>query len=113
MRVSVQRPVFDAEVNIIGTINVLEGARAAGSRRLVFAASSSAYGETAELPKTESMSASPISPYGVTKLAGELYAQVFGRARGRGLPGHRAVVDGDGQTASVGAVEGANAGVFF
>jgi len=57
-------------------------ARDSKVRRFVFAASSSAYGETSELPKHEAMAADPISPYGVTKLAGELYAQVFGRAYG-------------------------------
>ena len=79
---SVANPLETNRVNIDGTLNVLVGARDAKVRRLVFAASSSAYGETAQLPKTESMPASPISPYGVTKLAGELYAQVFGRAYG-------------------------------
>lgn len=79
---SVANPLETNRVNIDGTLNVLVAARDAKVRRLVFAASSSAYGETAELPKTEFMSASPISPYGVTKLAGELYAQVFGRAYG-------------------------------
>jgi nucleoside-diphosphate-sugar epimerase len=83
-RTSVPRSVADPletnRVNIDGTLNVLVAARDAKVRRLVFAASSSAYGETAQLPKTESMPALPISPYGVTKLAGELYAQVFGRA---------------------------------
>jgi len=77
---SVANPLETNRVNIDGTLNVLVAARDAKVRRLVFAASSSAYGETPQLPKTESMLASPISPYGVTKLAGELYAQVFGRA---------------------------------
>ncbi|MGH9563267.1 MAG: NAD-dependent epimerase/dehydratase family protein, partial [Terracidiphilus sp.] len=61
---------------------VLVGARDAKIRRFVFAASSSAYGETPTLPKVETMQPSPISPYGVTKFAGELYAQVFGRVYG-------------------------------
>jgi UDP-N-acetylglucosamine/UDP-N-acetyl-alpha-D-glucosaminouronate 4-epimerase len=85
-RTSVPRSVADPletnHVNIDGTLNVLIAARDAKLRRFVFAASSSAYGESAELPKTETMPGSPISPYGVTKLAGELYAQVFGRAYG-------------------------------
>jgi UDP-glucose 4-epimerase len=51
-------------------------------RRVVYAASSSAYGETPTLPKVESMQPAPISPYGVTKYVGELYAQVFGRVYG-------------------------------
>lgn len=79
---SVANPLETNHVNIDGTLNVLVAARDAEVRRLVFAASSSAYGETPELPKRESMSSAPISPYGVTKLAGELYAQVFGRAYG-------------------------------
>jgi UDP-N-acetylglucosamine/UDP-N-acetyl-alpha-D-glucosaminouronate 4-epimerase len=79
---SVANPVETNHVNIDGTLNVLVAARDAKVRRLVFAASSSAYGETPELPKQESMPSAPISPYGVTKLAGELYAQVFGRAYG-------------------------------
>lgn len=51
-------------------------------KRIVYAASSSAYGETPALPKTEAMQPQPISPYGVTKFVGELYAQVFGRVYG-------------------------------
>lgn len=76
---SVEDPVDTNSVNIDGTLNVLVAARDARVRRVVYAASSSAYGETPELPKTEVMPASPISPYGVTKFVGELYAQVFGR----------------------------------
>src|SRR5580692_9964955 len=79
---SVANPIETNHVNIDGTLNVLLAARDAKVRRVVFAASSSAYGETPELPKQESMPSAPISPYGVTKLAGELYAQVFGRAYG-------------------------------
>jgi UDP-N-acetylglucosamine/UDP-N-acetylgalactosamine 4-epimerase len=79
---SVANPLETNRVNIDGTLNVLVAARDAKVRRFVFSASSSAYGETPELPKTESMPSSPISPYGVTKLAGELYAQVFGRSYG-------------------------------
>jgi UDP-glucose 4-epimerase len=79
---SVASPVETNHVNVDGTLNVLVAARDAKVRRFVFSASSSAYGETSELPKNESMPSSPISPYGVTKLAGELYAQVFGRAYG-------------------------------
>jgi nucleoside-diphosphate-sugar epimerase len=85
-RTSVPRSVADPletnHVNIDGTLNVLVAARDAKLRRFVFSASSSAYGESAELPKTETMPSAPISPYGVTKLAGEVYAQVFGHAYG-------------------------------
>ncbi|MFZ3215613.1 MAG: SDR family oxidoreductase [Candidatus Acidiferrales bacterium] len=79
---SVLNPVETNHVNIDGTLNVLVAARDAQVRRFVFAASSSAYGETPTLPKTETMQPQPISPYGVSKYVGELYAQVFGRTYG-------------------------------
>jgi len=79
---SVADPIETNSVNIDGTLNVLVAARDAQVRRFVYAASSSAYGESPELPKTELMQAEPISPYGVTKYVGELYAQVFGRVYG-------------------------------
>ncbi|MEQ1473774.1 MAG: NAD-dependent epimerase/dehydratase family protein, partial [Candidatus Acidiferrum sp.] len=69
-------------INIDGTLNVLVAARDAKVKRIVFAASSSAYGETPTLPKVESMEPQPISPYGVTKFVGELYLQTFGRCYG-------------------------------
>ena len=68
VRVSVERPAFDAEVNILGTLQVLEGARAAGSRKVVFAASGGTlYGEPKQLPVPESAPHRPLSPYGVSK----------------------------------------------
>jgi len=79
---SVKNPIESNRVNIDGTLNVLVAARDAKVRRVVFAASSSAYGESASLPKVETMQPAPISPYGVTKYVGELYAQVFGRVYG-------------------------------
>jgi nucleoside-diphosphate-sugar epimerase len=79
---SVKDPIESNYVNIDGTLNVLVAARDAKVKRFVFAASSSAYGETPTLPKVESMQPEPISPYGVTKYVGELYAQVFGRVYG-------------------------------
>jgi nucleoside-diphosphate-sugar epimerase len=79
---SVHDPLETNRVNIEGTLNALVAARDAKVRRFVYAASSSAYGETPTLPKAESMQPDPISPYGVTKLVGELYAQVFGRVYG-------------------------------
>lgn len=79
---SVQDPLETNAVNIDGTLNVLVAARDCRARRFVYAASSSAYGETPALPKTETMPASPISPYGLTKYVGELYSQVFGRVYG-------------------------------
>lgn len=68
---SLKEPVRYHEVNATGTIRVLEAARAAGARRVVYSASSSAYGDTPTLPKVESMKPDPRSPYAVTKLAGE------------------------------------------
>ncbi len=74
---SIDDPVPSHEVNINGTFNVLRAASEAGVRRLVYAASSSAYGDTEVLPKTESMIPRPKSPYAVQKLLGEYYASVF------------------------------------
>ena len=79
---SVKDPLETNRVNIDGTLNVLVAARDAKVHRFVYAASSSAYGETPTLPKVETMPSEPISPYGVTKYVGELYAQVFGRVYG-------------------------------
>jgi nucleoside-diphosphate-sugar epimerase len=79
---SVKDPIESNRVNIDGTLNVLVACRDARIKRFVFAASSSAYGETPQLPKVETMHPAPISPYGVTKYVGELYAQVFGRVYG-------------------------------
>jgi nucleoside-diphosphate-sugar epimerase len=79
---SVKDPLETNHVNIDGTLNVLVAARDAKVRRFVYAASSAAYGETPTQPKLETMPSEPISPYGVTKYVGELYAQVFGRVYG-------------------------------
>ncbi|MBI4787237.1 MAG: SDR family oxidoreductase [Chloroflexi bacterium] len=74
---SVKNPLESNEVNIAGTLNVLVAARDAGVRRVVYAASSAAYGNTATLPKVETMTPDPLSPYAVGKLAGEQYMKVF------------------------------------
>ena len=79
---SVKDPLETNRVNVEGTLNVLVAARDNRVKRLVFAASSSAYGETPTLPKMEAMEPKPISPYGVSKYVGELYASVFGRCYG-------------------------------
>jgi nucleoside-diphosphate-sugar epimerase len=79
---SVKDPIETNRINIDGTLNVLVAAKELKVKRVVFAASSSAYGETPELPKVETMQPQPISPYGVTKYVGELYAQTFGRCYG-------------------------------
>jgi nucleoside-diphosphate-sugar epimerase len=74
---SIEDPVPSHEVNIDGTFNVLRAAANAKVRRVVYAASSSAYGDTEVLPKTETMTPLPKSPYAVQKLLGEHYASVF------------------------------------
>jgi len=79
---SVKDPLETNKINVEGTLNVLVAARDAKVKRVVFAGSSSAYGETPLLPKIETMQPTPISPYGVSKFAGELYAQTFGRVYG-------------------------------
>ena len=79
---SLADPISSNDVNITGTLNVLHEAKRAGVRRVVYAASSSAYGDTPTLPKIETMRPSPLSPYAVGKLAGEHYCQVFAGAYG-------------------------------
>ena len=74
---SIKEPVPSHEVNINGTFNVLLAAKAAGVKRLVYAASSSAYGDTDVLPKVETMMPRPKSPYAAQKLMGEHYCSVF------------------------------------
>ena len=74
---SVLEPLATHDVDATGTLNVLVAARDAGVRRLVYAGSSSAYGDTPELPKHEEMPANPRSPYAAAKLTGELYCRVF------------------------------------
>lgn len=74
---SIDNPGASHVANANGTFQLLLAARDAGVRRFVYAASSSAYGETAQLPKVESMPTSPLSPYAVQKLAGEHYCKVF------------------------------------
>jgi nucleoside-diphosphate-sugar epimerase len=79
---SVADPLLSNEANVSGTLNLLVEARSAGVKRVVFAASSSAYGDTEILPKVETMPAVPLSPYAVGKYTGELYARVFANLYG-------------------------------
>ena len=79
---SVQDPRATNEVNVTGTLNLLEAAREAGVGRFVFASSSSVYGESEVLPKIETMGPAPISPYGLQKLAGETYTLLYHRLYG-------------------------------
>jgi nucleoside-diphosphate-sugar epimerase len=74
---SVDDPLTSNETNVKGTLNVLVGARDAGVKRLMYAASSSAYGDTEELPKHEGMPTKPLSPYAIQKWVGEEYCRVF------------------------------------
>jgi UDP-glucose 4-epimerase len=74
---SLAEPLRTHEVNASGTLRVLEAARSAGVRRVVYAASSSAYGDTPELPKVETMPANPRSPYALQKWTGETYCRLY------------------------------------
>ncbi|HEX4575379.1 MAG TPA: NAD-dependent epimerase/dehydratase family protein [Gemmatimonadales bacterium] len=83
VRRSVEDPVFDASVNVIGLLNLLEGARAGGVGRVVFASSGGVvYGEGATLPLGETAPKLPLSPYGVAKLASEYYLATFAQLYG-------------------------------
>jgi UDP-N-acetylglucosamine 4-epimerase len=86
---SIESPIATHETNVTGFLNVLWAAREAGVRRVVYASSSSVYGDHAALPKTEHQIGRPLSPYAVSKLSDELYAEVFGRAYGLELLGLR------------------------
>lgn len=79
---SVENPQVSVNVGVMGTTVVLDAARHAKVRRLVFAASSSAYGDTPTLPKVETMSPAPLSPYAVSKLTGEHLVRVFSKLYG-------------------------------
>src|SRR3954467_6028584 len=74
---SVKDPITSNRANVEATLNVLVAARDAGVKRLVFAGSSSAYGDTPTLPKREDMPSSPLSPYALQKVVGEQYLQMF------------------------------------
>jgi nucleoside-diphosphate-sugar epimerase len=79
---SIAAPRASHDANATGTLQVLETARACGVRRVVYAGSSSAYGDTPVLPKVETMSPAPLSPYAVAKLTGELYCRMYARTFG-------------------------------
>ncbi len=86
---SIQHPVITNSINISGTLNVYEAARQTGIRRIVFAASSSTYGDHPGLPKIEDKIGKPLSPYAVTKLVNELYADVYSKLYGIEMIGLR------------------------
>lgn len=79
---SVENPAETHRVCVDGTFNILRHAKESGVRRIVYAASSSAYGDQPTLPKVESMKADPLSPYAVAKLTGELYCRAFNNVYG-------------------------------
>ena len=79
---SIADPLTTHDVNITGFLNMLDAARRAGVKRFVYAASSSTYGDSTELPKREERIGNPLSPYAATKLANEIYAAVYARSYG-------------------------------
>ncbi len=79
---SIERPQESHDVNIQGTLNVLQAARKARTRRVLFASSAATYGEEPTLPKTEAMRPEPMSPYGVEKLTGEHYLATWSKLFG-------------------------------
>src|SRR5215217_4474432 len=79
---SIEDPLASNRANVDATLNILVAARDAGVRRVVFAGSSSAYGNTATLPKREDMPNNPLSPYALQKVVGEQYLQMFTRLYG-------------------------------
>jgi UDP-glucose 4-epimerase len=83
VRVSTARPTYDAEINVIGTVNLLDAARAAGVRRFVYTSTGGAiYGEADELPAREDTRIHPEAPYGQAKFAGEGYCDLYRRLHG-------------------------------
>ena len=77
VQVSIEQPIFEQKINSFGTLSVLETARKAGVRRVVFAASASAYGDGPETPKSETMLPKPVSPYAISKVSGEYYCRYY------------------------------------
>ncbi|HEX5633535.1 MAG TPA: NAD-dependent epimerase/dehydratase family protein, partial [Gemmatimonadales bacterium] len=83
VRVSVDEPAFDAAINIVGLVNLLEGAGEGGVKRVIFASSGgTVYGDPELIPTPETAPNMPISPYGASKLAGEHYIRMLGALRG-------------------------------
>jgi UDP-glucose 4-epimerase len=74
---SIRDPITTNDVNVVGTLNVLNASREARVRRVVYTSSSSVYGQTPDLPKRETLPPRPISPYAVSKLAGEHYCRAY------------------------------------
>lgn len=79
---SIEDPVLTNAINVGGTLNILAASKQAGVKRVVFASSSSVYGDDPHLPKKEGKEGSPLSPYAVTKLVGEKYMRIFSEIYG-------------------------------
>lgn len=86
---SIQDPLTSNDVNVRGTLQIFDAARQAGIRRVVYASSSSVYGDHCALPKLEPLTGKPLSPYAVNKVVAELYAGVFARTYGMEFIGLR------------------------
>jgi UDP-N-acetylglucosamine 4-epimerase len=86
---SINHPLTSNDVNITGTLNIFTAAKEKGIKRIVYAASSSTYGDHPGLPKVEDTIGKPLSPYAVTKYVNELYAQVYANLYGLELIGLR------------------------
>jgi UDP-glucose 4-epimerase len=83
VRVSVDQPALDSSINVVGLVNLLEGAGEGGVTRVIFASSGGVvYGDPEKIPTPENAPKGPISPYGVSKLAGEYYLRALGALRG-------------------------------
>jgi len=82
VRRSVADPAFDAQVNVAGTVSVLEGARHVGARRILFASTAAAYGNPVRVPTGEGEPLAPLSPYGTSKAAAEWYLEQYARLHG-------------------------------
>lgn len=82
VKISTDDPVYDARINIVGLLNVLEQCRRVDARRVIFASSGATYGSPEEMPITEDTAQRPESPYGITKMAAEHYLRYFHSAYG-------------------------------
>src|SRR4026209_871061 len=83
VRVSVDRPAFDSHINVVGLVNLLEGAGEGGVKRVIVARGGGVvYGDPEVIPTPETAAKLPVSPYGVSKLAGEYYLRALGALRG-------------------------------
>ncbi len=86
---SIEQPLVEQEVNAVGTLRLLEAARQAGVRRVVFASSASVYGNNPQMPKREDMPPEPESPYAISKVMGEYHARVYSQIYGLEVVGLR------------------------